>query len=73
MYIENFAEKLKKARMQIGFTQNEVASETNISRATLANYEIGRTRPDLETLGILIDFYQIDANWLLGTGMKKRE
>lgn len=67
MYKDGFAEKLKKARKNSGFTQEEVASETKIPRSTLANYELGRTEPDIETLGILIDFYNIDARWLIGT------
>lgn len=72
MYAEGFASKLKKARSNSGFTQEEVEKETNIPRSTLAGYEIGRTQPDLETLGILADFYEISVDWLLGTkGGKK--
>lgn len=67
MYKESFAEKLKKARKNAGFTQEEAATEVGIPRPTLANYEVGRTEPDLETLGLLIDFYDIEARWLLGT------
>ncbi len=72
MYIETFANKLKKARRDSGFTQDEVEKETKIPRSTLAGYEIGRTQPDLETLGILADFYEVSVDWLLGTkGGKK--
>lgn len=67
MYSESFAAKLKKARLQAGFTQQETATETKIPRSTLANYELGRTEPDIENLGILIDFYNIESHWLLGT------
>lgn len=72
MYAEGFASKLKKTRNNSGFTQEEVEKETGIPRSTLAGYEIGRTQPDLETLGILADFYGISVDWLLGTkGGKK--
>ena len=67
MYAEGFASKLKKAREKTGFTQREVARETRIPQSTLANYETGRTQPDIENLGILADFYEIDLNWLFGT------
>ena len=67
MYKESFIEKLKKARKETGFTQREVSAETGIPQSTLAGYEIGRTEPDIETLCILIDFYNVNANWLLGT------
>ena len=67
MYIEGFPSKLKKARENTGFTQIEIAKETQIPRSTLANYEVGRTQPDLETLAILADFYGVSIDWLLGT------
>lgn len=66
MYAEIFPSRLKKGRESTGFTQREVSRETGIPQSTIANYETGRTQPDIENLGILIDFYNIDANWLLG-------
>lgn len=45
----------------------EVAKETKIPRSTIANYETGRTQPDIENLGILADFYGISTDWLIGT------
>lgn len=73
MYSETFAEKLKKARMDKELIQVEVADRTKIPRSTLANYESGRTEPDLETLGILADFYEVSVDWLLGTKGGKNE
>lgn len=74
MYVETFAEKLKKARLETGFTQREVAAETKIKQSTIASYEIGRTQPDIETLGILADFYGVSTDWLIGTaGANKKQ
>jgi transcriptional regulator with XRE-family HTH domain len=70
MYKEQFAEKLQKARENAGYTQKQVEEFTKIKRSTIASYECGRTQPDIETLGILIDFYKISANWLIGTGIE---
>ena len=67
MYKEGFSSKLKNARQKTGFTQREVAKETGISHSTIANYETGRTEPDIESLGTLADFYGVSADWLLGT------
>lgn len=72
MYRESFPQKLKEARKKTGFTQIEVGKELKIPRSTMANYETGRTEPDIETLAKLIDFYEISADWLLGTGITKR-
>lgn len=71
MYKELFSERLKEARRKTGFTQLEVSKELKIPRPTLANYEAGRTEPDIETLGKLITFYDVNADWILGTGIKK--
>lgn len=70
MYAESFPSKLKKARTDTGFTQREVAREINIPHSTIANYELGRTQPDIETLGILADFYEVSIDWLVGTKFK---
>lgn len=67
MYAEMFPQKLKKARENTGFTQREVCEELKMKQSTLASYEIGRTQPDYETLGILADFYGVSVDWLLGT------
>ena len=67
MYVETFAERLKMAREKTGFTQREIAQELNMKQTTLASYEIGRTQPDIETLGKLIDFYGVSADWIIGT------
>ncbi len=73
MYIEGFPSKLKRAREKTGFTQQQISEDTGIPRSTLAGYEIGRSQPDLETLAILADYYQVSIDWLLGTsgGTKK--
>mgnify|MGYP000629867076 FL=1 len=62
MYFDGFPSKLKKARQDTGFTQIEVEKETKIPRSTLANWEIGRTQPDIEA-----DFYGVSTDWLIGT------
>lgn len=67
MYSEMFAEKLQKARIEAGYTQEQASDFTHIPRSTIANYERGRTQPDLEKLGILADFYCVSVDWLLGT------
>ncbi len=67
MYREGFASKLKKAREDTGYRQADVTAYTKIPRSTLANYETGRTEPDIENLGILADFYKVSTDWLIGT------
>jgi transcriptional regulator with XRE-family HTH domain len=70
MYKEGFASRLKKARENTGFTQRDIENELKIKQSTLASYEIGRTEPDIETLGKLADFYGVSTDWLYGIGGK---
>ena len=58
-------DKLRIARQQKGWTQSEVAKETNIYRPTLSKIENNIYEPNIEQLQKLIEFYNIDANWLL--------
>lgn len=68
MYREGFPSKLKQARINTGFTQREISNETGISQPSIAQYETGSREPDIETIGILADFYGVSVDWLLGTG-----
>lgn len=72
MYVESFASRLKNAREKAGFTQREIEKETGIKQSTLAGYEIGRTQPDIETLGILAEFYNVSIDWLIGLEREKK-
>lgn len=67
MYQETFAQKLKQARNDQGLTQRQVTKDTKIPQSTIANYETGRTEPNIENLGILADYYGVSADWLIGT------
>lgn len=73
MYRETFASRLKKAREETGLTQREVTRETKIPQSTLANYETGRTEPDIENLGILAEFYNISIDWLVGIQIRPKD
>lgn len=71
MYKEMFAQKLQKARKENELTQKDVQEITGILQGTISKYEKGTLEPNIENLGILIDLYNISADWLIGTGIKK--
>ena len=71
MYTEHFTQKIKAARTDAGYTQQQVSEETGIPRSTISRIESGTRQPDIENLGILIDFYEVSADWILGTGKKR--
>ncbi len=71
MYKELLGTKLKKARNEAGYTQRQIADLLKINQSQLSKIENGQIEPNIETLGTLIDFYEVNADWMLGTGMKK--
>lgn len=61
-----FAVQLAELRNSKGFTQQQVADATGLSRARLNNYEQGIREPDLDTLIKLAQFYNTSVDSLLG-------
>lgn len=70
MYKEMIPRKLKEARKQAGYTQSQIADILKIPQNTISRYETGEREADYETLAKLIDFYEVSADWILGTGIK---
>lgn len=66
MFKENFANNLKRARKNSKLTQQEVADTLNTSRSNIAKYEIGTLEPNIETIGMLAELYNVSTDWLFG-------
>jgi transcriptional regulator with XRE-family HTH domain len=66
MYTEVFTSRLKKAREYTGISQREAAKSLKIHQSTYAQYETGRTEPNLEMVVMISKLYEVDLNWLLG-------
>lgn len=64
--MSTIAERLKILREKKDLKQKEVASLTGLVRATLANWETGRTEPDLGSVRLLAEFYGVTTDYLLG-------
>ena len=64
--MSTIAERLKILREKKDLKQKEVASLTGLVRATLANWETGRTEPDLGSVRLLAEFYDVTTDYLLG-------
>lgn len=70
MYKEIFPTRIKKARLDAGYTQEQVSENTGISQSNIAKYETGKLEPTLENLGTLAQFYNVSLNWLLGVTLE---
>lgn len=56
---------IKAARVNVGLTQEEASKELGISRATLANYEAGKTVPDIEMGKKIASLYKTSVDCLI--------
>ena len=53
---------LKAARVNAGYTQEEAAKSLNISKNTLINYEMYRTKPDIEMAKNMAALYRMSVD-----------
>ena len=60
-----FGERLKKARTDLGLTQERVAQELHVSRQTISSWENERSYPDITSLVHLSNYYQLSLDILL--------
>jgi transcriptional regulator with XRE-family HTH domain len=63
-----FGEKLKKARMEAGYTQNELANKLTVSRAAIAKWETDRGMPDVANLKAIAEALSVSMDYLLDDG-----
>ena len=54
-------------RKRNGLSQQELANEVGMTRSAIGMYETGKREPDLETLEVFADYYNVDMNTLTGT------
>ncbi len=61
-----FNERLKKVRLERGYTQKTMYTFLNISPNGYASWEQGRTEPDIATLKKLCKILNVSADYLIG-------
>ena len=60
-YSQRLADAIKKARLELGLTQEQVAEKSGTDVRTIINMEQGRGNPKLETLFPLIRALKMDS------------
>lgn len=58
-------EMIKKRRLYLKMTQEELANKINVSRSTISNWEIGRNYPDIKMILSLSNHLNISLDYLL--------
>ena len=64
----SFSEQLKKARLEAGYTQQQVADLMGITNSTYCGYETGKRQPDVEKIRLIAKLLNTSGDILLETG-----
>lgn len=64
----SFTERLKEARISIGYTQQQVADAMGITNSTYCGYETGKRQPDVAKIKQLAKILNTSGDFLLETG-----
>ena len=59
-------DRIKYLRKQANLTQSQLAERLNLSQATIASWENGTRRPDLDLLPVLAETFGVSVDELLG-------
>ncbi len=62
---------LRELRENLGLMQITVSKKIGISNKVLSNYENNISTPDLQTLILICNFYNISSDYLLGLDIKE--
>lgn len=57
---------LKNLRKEKNITQEKVAKDLNVGRASYNRYELGLTEPDIETLKKMADYFHVSVDEVIG-------
>lgn len=62
----NLGTTIKKLRIQLGKTQEQLAEYLNVSVSAVSQWESGKTVPDVSTLVVMADFFDVSLDELFG-------
>ena len=67
-----FPEQLKKARLSMDYTQQQVADLMGITKSTYCGYETGKRQPDVAKIKQLARILNTSGDILLETGLDQK-
>jgi len=61
--METFGKKLSELRKQKGLSQEQLATDLNISQSSVSNYESGMTKPDTDILQKIAEYFKVPVTY----------
>lgn len=62
----SFGNRLRELRITKGLTQQQLADTIKLSKANVSKYEADLVEPNLDTLRLLSEFFNVSIDYLLG-------
>lgn len=66
----NFSNTLYNLRTEYNLKQKELAGKLGLTQRKISYYECGKVEPDLDTLLLIADFFNVSIDFLLGREVK---
>lgn len=73
MYEKIIRERLIELRKSGGYTQKDLEEKTGLDRIKIAKIEAEIQKPDVETIGVLAEFYDVSIDYIFGLGKQKKD
>lgn len=61
-----FSQIVKQLRLELGWSQQDVAERVGLNKMTISQYENGKRKPSFEMIEALAEVFHVDLNYLLG-------
>ncbi len=61
-----FSSRLKQLRLEANIKQLDLAKALNTTQRRISYLEIGKIEPDLETLCLIANYFNVSTDYLLG-------
>lgn|GEM_PF-1371775 len=71
MYSYIMRNRLIEERKRAGYSQAQLADLIGLDRSLIGKMEAGLRKPDIETVGQLMEFYEVSIDWLFGQGQRE--
>lgn len=71
--MSHFSDTLISLRRQLGLSQQQLAEATGLSRSSIGMYETGRREPDMDTLRLFADFFNVELSSLIAPSPHRDE
>ncbi len=61
-----FSERIRELRLERKLNQKTLAEKMGVKQSCISKWERGETLPDAQMIMLIVDFFNISADYLLG-------